>query len=68
MIACGSLYKKSLSVQQYVLAFLQLCKMEEQKGLDHPGVDRNYQNVYGGEELTANGENNMRSILKNSQE
>jgi len=66
--ACGSLYKKFLSVQQYVLAFLQLCKMEEQKGLDYSRADRHYQNVYGEEELTANGENDMTSTLKNSQE
>jgi len=68
VIACGSLYKKSLSVQQYVLAFLQLCKMKEQKRLDYSRADKHYQNVYGKEELTANGENDMKSTLKNSQE
>jgi len=42
--------------------------MEEQKGLDYSRADRHYQNVYGEEELTANGENDMTSTLKNSQE
>jgi len=42
--------------------------MEEQKGLDYPRADRHYQNVYGEEKLIANGENEMRSTLKNSQE
>jgi len=55
-------------VQQYVLAFLQQCKMEERKGLDYPRADRHYQNVYIEAELTANGENDMRSTLNNSQE
>jgi len=41
--------------------------MEEQKRLDYPRADRHYQNVDGEEESTANGENDMRSTLKNSQ-
>jgi len=40
--------------------------MKEQKRLDYPRADRHYQNVYGEEALTANGENDMRSTLKNS--
>jgi len=42
--------------------------MGEQKRLDYSRADRHYQNVYGKEELTVNGENDMKSTLTNSQE